>query len=153
MSNPEKPRPDSKRLLLGLAQLYFIVSLLVPMLVPAGMMLSRNSESNIVELSICSAFDPRTVLLNIETGELVNPDLHLASTSTASDNSDTKHHPGTDKKLCPFQLATTAHLTISALVASQIAPPTVASDDHLGEIFYSQTVHPSSPPRGPPLVS
>jgi hypothetical protein len=79
-SSKKIPSKRLKQLLLGVAQLYFIVSLLVPMLIPAGMMIGRNSESNIVELLVCSATSPRVVKFDLNTGALVSPDQHLEMT-------------------------------------------------------------------------
>jgi hypothetical protein len=79
-SSKKIPSKRLKQLLLGFAQVYFIVSLLVQMLIPAGMMIGRNSESNIVELLVCSATNPRVVKFDLNTGALVSPDQHLEMT-------------------------------------------------------------------------
>jgi len=145
--------PDTKQLLMKIAQLYFIVSLLVPMLVPAGMMLTRNSESNIVELSICSATNPRIVFFDLNTGALVKPDPYLTSTEPVPAVVGTGEHPVSDTDLCPFDLATTDHLSITALAHDATAPPAGESPRQTIVSGFRQTKHPSLPPRGPPQVS
>lgn len=153
----------SKQYLLGIAQLYFFVSLIVPMLVPAGMMIGRNSDSHIVELLICSATNPRIVLFNLDTGGLVSPDRNLDSTERLAidDESLTSGaaagvvpaHSATDGEICPYDLATSDQLSIVAVTDSQAAKPATDVRWATNEFYFNQLEHPSSPPRGPPKVS
>jgi len=147
--------------MLGLAQTYFIISLLVPMLVPAGMMLARDSESNIIELSICSATNPRTVLFDLETGALVDPDPHLASTDSAlvvnpildsAPAVEKDHHPVSGDDICPFDLATSDQLSIAGTPEGEPSFPNTAIIQSTREFLPALSEHPSSPPRGPPIV-
>ena len=136
----------TKQPLLVLAQLYFVASLVVPMLMPAGMMLSRNSDSNVVELTICSATDPRTVFINIETGALLSADPFLTGNPEAPE-----HHP--DQDICPFDLATNDQLSLAKVEpdATPALPAKPALTANASQ-FFSQK-HPSIPPRSPPWVA
>ncbi len=148
--------------MLSLAQIYFIISLVVPMLVPAGMMLTRDSESKIIELAICSATNPRTVLYDLKTGALVNPDPHLASADRLPDGKlgsghaftvKSSHYPVSGDGMCPFDLATSDPLLI-AVSPDKTAPQTITGIVVAAKFFLSfLSDHPSSPPRGPPFVS
>ena len=133
-----------------LAQVFFIISLVVPMLVPAGMMLSKDHESNIIELSICSATNPRTVLFDLQTGSLVTPDPHLASTEQAVEQEVVDHGIVADE-ICPFDLATSDLLFVADLNTSDVIQPS-ADLARIHHILLFKSEHPSRPPRGPPVL-
>ncbi len=132
------------------------------MLVPAGMMLARDSESKIIELAICSATNPRTVLYDLNTGALVNPDPHLASTDRLPDGkhgsenalaAESSHYPVSGDGMCPFDLATSDQLLV-VVSPDSTAPQTIDEVVAPAKFFLPfLSDHPSSPPRGPPFVS
>lgn len=146
--------------IVGLAQLYFFASLILPALIPSGFMVSRDSEGNFVELTVCSATNHRKVLMNIDTGAVVNLDADLdASTLMASiannepDPYSTNEMPISSNELCPFSQATADQVLTPELQFLATHQPTSRTLLQVITLRFDETKHPSLPARGPPNIS
>jgi hypothetical protein len=144
-----------------LVRLYAIAAIILPALVPMGYMVSKGTGSNVIEITICSAFNHRQVLMDLDTGQLLDPSESylqsgVDSGAQASEIVDSDHEfpeeslPG---QPCPFASSSGA-----LLLAGNELPITRAVTNNL---FFLPL--PTGPPvqrllapipaRGPPTVS
>ncbi len=143
--------------------------LLVSALLPQGMMLARNAQTGLVEITICSGFDSRTVLLDVNSGALIDPagrlslpvstaldstalDSTALDIATQSDTDPADEHPDSASELCPFALAGAVALVLAIPDVETQAQSGVTELELAGE-------HPHAarylhlPSRGPPEIS
>jgi len=145
---------------LGLVQLYFFASLILPALMPAGFMLARDSEGNFVELTVCSATNHRKVLMNLDTGAVVDIDaqadasMMIATTLVEQSRSkDPSEWPNFQNELCPFSQATADQVLTPELQFLATHQPANRARLQVITLRFDETKHPSLPARGPPLLS
>ncbi|MFT5793462.1 MAG: hypothetical protein ACI9OF_001506 [Saprospiraceae bacterium] len=124
-----------------------VLLLLVPALLPQGMMLTRNSVLGQVEITMCAGIGERNVWLDLETGSFSDEPV-LAGHSPEDDDD----HANVNQ-LCSFAV-------VSVLALPQ--NPSVGSGDSVRQVQHSGvTQNPiirrfpggHLPPRGPPSVS
>jgi hypothetical protein len=149
-----------KTAIIGIVQLYFFASLILPALIPSGLMLSRDNEGNFVELTVCSATNHRKVLMNLDTGAVVDIDatsdaaMMMAETLPAqSGPPDIDELPSYQNELCPFSQATADQVITPEL---QFRATHLPADRALLQIItlrFDETKHRSLPARGPPSLS
>ncbi|XOV89947.1 MAG: hypothetical protein ACFHX7_08670 [Pseudomonadota bacterium] len=133
---------------------FIVLLLLVPALVPQGMMLARNAQTDTVEITICSGFNSRTVWLDLETGALIDPSgkLSLPVSTAAADHLPADDPSAASSSLCPFALAGAA-LLVQVVPVPEILPgsnsiePVPAGEDPLAVPYLHL------PSRGPPILS
>jgi hypothetical protein len=144
-----------------LVRLYAIAAIILPALIPMGYMVSKGTGSNVIEITICSAFNHRQVLMDLNTGQLLDPSERYLQSGVesgvqASEIVDGDHdfpEEGLPGQPCPF--------------ASSSGAPLLAGN----ELFITPAVTnnlyfiplPTGPPvkrllapipaRGPPTVS
>jgi hypothetical protein len=141
----------------ALVGIYAIAAIILPALIPMGYMVSKGAGSNIIEITICSAFNHRQVLMDLDTGQLLDPsESHLQSGGLSSEVVDIGHDfpeeslPG---QPCPFASSSGALL----LVINEFFIAPAVTDD----LYFLPL--PNGPPakrllapipaRGPPTVS
>ena len=129
----------------SLIALFAILLLLVPALLPQGMMLARDNALGQIEITLCSGIGGRNVWLDLDTGRFSDS---LPPDHTQSDEAE----HATSNQLCSF-----------AVVAAVVLPgsPPVGSD--FATFYLPTTIAPAQPasqfrggrlpPRGPPLIS
>ncbi len=144
-------RSKCRQYLSNLAYLYLLIALLVPALVPAGYMIARDSTSNFVEVTICSAVNHRQVLLDVGTGRLLSESEAFQLAGVPLDTPD--ETSTTTSELCPFALASAVLITSAPLVDAV----TDATLDIVGLTLPPALLinHPLPPlpARGPPILS
>ena len=145
---------------IGIVQLYFFASLILPALIPAGFMLARNSEGNFVELTVCSATNHRKVLMNLDTGAVVDIDaktdasmMMAVTLAEQSGSPDPSELPNFQNELCPFSEATADQALTPELQFLATHQPANRVLLQVITLRFDETKHPSLPARGPPLLS
>ena len=136
-----------------LATLYLMVALVVPAMIPAGYMISRDATSNVVEITICSAINHRQVLLDLDSGRILNDatgQLQLPE-ATAQPDSIPGDQNESGLEICPFGLASAL-----LLVSVPAEFPGFQSFSSITSAIPTSVVnHQSVPPlpaRGPPIL-
>ena len=141
---------------LGVAQLYFFASLVLPAFIPSGFMVSRDSEGNFVELTVCSATNHRKVLMNLDTGAVVDLDVSGSMASTFPEQSDrlpANELPNSQNELCPFSQATADQVLTPEFQFLATHQSTSRTLLQVIKLRFDETKHPSLPARGPPNIS
>jgi hypothetical protein len=145
----------------SLVRLYAIAAIILPALVPMGYMVSKGTGSNIIEITICSAFNHRQVLMDLDTGQLLDPsESYLQSGPQsgpqASEIVDVDHEfpeeslPG---QPCPFASSSGALLLV---VNELFIAPAVTNNLYFLPLPTGPPVKrllAPLPARGPPTVS
>ena len=128
-----------------------MVALVVPALIPTGYMIGKNSTSNIVEITICSAINHRKALLNLDTGQILGEsDSHLLLSKTTDSPQQIPDKPTVDT--CPFWLASAAFLTTDSIDAPSTPGANLTTTAILPSRLTISHPTPPLPARGPPIL-
>jgi hypothetical protein len=123
-----------------------VLLLLVPALLPQGMMLTHNSALGQVEITLCSGIGERNVWLDLDTGSF--SDNPLLSDHSSDEDSD---HT-TANQLCSFAVVTALALPQSPAIGSPGSTSPLPNSIALNPTIRR---YPGGtlPPRGPPVLS
>ncbi len=108
---------------------------LLPSLVPSGYMVSRNPETNLVEITICSGTNHRVEYLDVSTGEYFDAAPEAGSVEESVE-------------LCPFALTGLDDQMVEAAVVLNTSTPPMLFSAFQTERARVQSIVPVS--RGPP---
>lgn len=116
-----------------------VIALVVPSLVPAGYMLQRNEQTNVVEMTICPGVHHHENQLTSKTG--LTLDARPQSSSEATP----------EPEICPFAVAGTANLETPENLISSTPERTFTAETLLTRT--DSLVPEQLNARGPPLTS
>ncbi len=136
--------PTFRQTSLAIGQLILLAALVLPAMVPTGYMVKRNTETNLVELTVCSGVNHRQILLDLDTGSFHEVDPKAGPT-------DTTTIVIIESESCPFAISGVAMPSICEVQALQIGPSVFETGQVPGQIVRSWRTLP--PVRAPPLVS
>jgi len=123
-----------------------VLLLLVPALLPQGMMVARDGALGQIEITLCSAVGGRNVWLDLDTGRLSD----VAQLSDEHQQDSTEH--AASDQLCPFAVASAVALAQSTVLGPVFTPP--ARPRHFAITLTARSFRGGRmPPRGPPLMS
>jgi hypothetical protein len=124
---------------------FAILLLLVPALLPQGMMMARDNALGQIVITMCSGVGGRNVWLDLDTGRF-SDSLHAEQSQT-----DEGQHANSNQ-LCPFAAVAAVALpdspSIGANFTTSYLPNAIAPI-----LPYSRFRGGRLPPRGPPLIS
>jgi hypothetical protein len=144
-----------------LVRLYAIAAIILPALIPMGYMVSKGTGSNIIEITICSAFNHRQVLMDLDTGQLLDPSESYLQSGVESGGQSSEivdvDHEFPEESLpgqpCPFASSSGALLLV---VIELFITPAVADNLYFIPLPTGPPVNrflAPIPARGPPTVS
>jgi|AntAceMinimDraft_12_1070368.scaffolds.fasta_scaffold50171_2 hypothetical protein len=137
--NTDKPRS----LIAHLA----VLLLLVPALLPQGMMLTRNSILGQIEITMCAGIGERSVWLDLDTGSFSEEPVLVDHPPEDDDNHTTAN------QLCSFAVVSALALPKNSVFGSVDSDRQVQHSSATENPTIRRYLGGHLPPRGPPLMS